>query len=68
MPNSINTMLTTFIQRVKIVQLKKKIKKMESITYLNLWDRVELRNTINLLQSIEQQLTGKEQSPAIYCL
>ncbi len=68
MPNSINAMLTTFIQRIKIVQLKKKIKKMESFSYLNLWDRVELRNTINLLQSLEQQLIGKERNPAIFCI
>ena len=35
--------------------LKNKIKKMESSSYLNLCERMELRDANSLLQSLEQQ-------------
>ncbi|CAN5743358.1 hypothetical protein BH11BAC4_BH11BAC4_16600 [soil metagenome] len=46
------TLLITF-QRVKIASLKNKIRRMERSSYLNLSERIELRDAINSLQAIE---------------
>lgn len=55
MPKTIKTALFIIQQKIKIFMLKSKIKKMESISYLDLSERMELRDANMLLQSLEQQ-------------
>ncbi|MEP7165159.1 MAG: hypothetical protein ABI741_10705 [Ferruginibacter sp.] len=55
MSKTIKTALFIIQQKVKIIMLKHRIKKMESISYLDLCERMELRDAINLLQSLELQ-------------
>jgi hypothetical protein len=54
MPKTIKAKLTLMFQKIKIAMLKSKIKKMERISYLSLWDRIELRNTNALLNRLRQ--------------
>ena len=55
MPKTIAFKLTIILQRIKISMLKAKISKMERSSYLDLCERMELKNSISLLQSLEQQ-------------
>lgn len=55
MSKTIKTPLLTIQQKIKIFILKNRIKKMERISYLNLWERMELRDTIKSLQNLQQQ-------------
>ena len=54
MPKTIKSTLLILLERVKISQLKNKIRRMERISYLNLSERMELRDAISLLQTLEQ--------------
>ena len=55
MPKTIKTSLFIIQQKIKIFMLKNKIKKIERVSYLNLWERIELREALRSLQSLEQQ-------------
>jgi hypothetical protein len=65
MTKTIKSMLFLPLQRIKIALLKNKIKKMERSDYLNLWDRLELRNTMAILQNLEQQHMEEVNSPSL---
>ncbi len=54
MHRTIKSTLSILLERVKIFQLKNKIRKMESVSYLNLFERMELRDATSLLQKLEQ--------------
>lgn len=56
MAKTSKTALSMIIQRVKIVMLKNKIRKMARSSYLDLYERMELRDTVRSLQMLEQQL------------
>jgi hypothetical protein len=55
MPKTIKQAFSIIQQRIKILMLKNKIKKMQSFSYLDLYERMELRDAINLLQNLQQQ-------------
>ena len=55
MSRTIKSALAAIAQRVKIASLKNKIKRMERSSYLNLYERMELRDAASLLNSLEQQ-------------
>ena len=63
MPKTIKSTLSILLERVKIFQLKNKIRKMESISYLNLSERMELRDTTSLLQKLEQHQQEMHNTP-----
>ena len=54
MPKTIKASLSLLMERVKITQLRNKIRKMEKNSYLNLFERIELRNATSLLHQLEQ--------------
>jgi len=56
MSRPIKASLSIMLQKVKIVLLKNTIRKMESASYLNLYERMELRDKITLLHQLEAQL------------
>lgn len=55
MYKTIKSTLNLFQERFKIIMLKNKIRKMESLKYLDLNERIELRESIQQLQSMLQQ-------------
>lgn len=56
MTRTIKSNLAIIQQKIKIFMLKNKIKKMESVPYLDLWERVELREAIQSLRGLEQRI------------
>ena len=55
MPSTIKTKLSIIFYEIKIDMLRHRIKKMEHLPYLDLSERIELRDTYALLQRLEQQ-------------
>ena len=55
MPKTLKNSLFIIEQKIKIFMLKAKIKKIERASYLNLWERMELRDALKSLQGLEQQ-------------
>jgi hypothetical protein len=54
------------MENIKIAVLKNKIKKMSRNSYLSLCERIELRNTAELLKRLEQH--EGDQSPSLLSL
>lgn len=55
MLKTIKSAINLIQERFKIIMLKNKIRKMESSKYLDLNERIELRESIQVLQSLLQQ-------------
>ena len=55
MLKTIKALLTFIQERTKIIMLKSKIRKMENAKYLDLNERIELRESIKMLQILEDQ-------------
>lgn len=66
MLKTIKANLVIFPTKIKIVMLKNKIRSMNCASYLNLWDRIELRNTISLLDQL-QHMQESNGSPQYSC-
>lgn len=56
MPATISNFLSTIVNRLKIAMLKSEIRKASKASYMSLYERIELRDSINLLHNLEQQL------------
>ena len=54
MSKTIKASVSIMLQKVKIVLLKNKIRKMEHSAYLNLFERMELRDDLILLNQLEE--------------
>lgn len=62
MLKTIKANLGIFPKKIKIVMLKNKIRSMNGESYLNLWDRIELRNSIAQLDQLEH-MQGSNGTP-----
>lgn len=55
MSKTIEGRTSSLIQKMKIAILKRKIRTMQKASYLNLYQRMELRDILSLLQNPEMQ-------------
>ncbi|MBS1731784.1 MAG: hypothetical protein JST02_00675 [Bacteroidetes bacterium] len=53
-------MLHRILHKFRIIQLRNKIRKARKAAYLDLYERIELRDTIALLEKMEERMSHKQ--------